>query len=59
MTLQRRHFELIAEIINDMDSSGDNYAVKCDTARHFAINLRNTNPNFNRARFLKACGVEQ
>ncbi len=53
MTMQRRHFELIAEAIQEL---GD-VAIRPFMARHFASKLAATNPNFNRARFLRACGV--
>lgn len=57
-TIQRRHYEAIARIIAEMDSSGDNHTVQVEVAKHFASELRYTNPNFNRDRFLKACGVQ-
>lgn len=60
MTMQRRHFELIAETIRDFALPGDNESSwrRALVARHFAHRLRATNPNFNEARFLRACGVE-
>lgn len=63
MTMQRRHFELIAETIASVDDS-ERYAdsvhpeAKRTFAYAFANKLRATNPNFNRDRFLRACGVE-
>ncbi len=59
MTMQRRHFELIAEIINsipayDTESGEDAREL---AAIKFASALRATNPSFNRDRFLRACGV--
>jgi hypothetical protein len=64
MTMQRRHFELIAETIKEMV---DDYANEPDhpyrdmgrvVAVRFASKLKSTNPQFNRDRFLRACGVE-
>lgn len=54
MTLQRRHFKLIAETIADFGYPADQRRL----AAHFANKLAATNPLFNRARFLRACGVE-
>lgn len=53
--MERRHFELIAKTIAD-------YGYPLDQRRlapHFARVLAHTNPNFNRARFLEACGVKE
>jgi D-Tyr-tRNAtyr deacylase len=61
MTMQRRHFELIAETIKDYSPSFSDAMDKRDrkmVAEHFAKALRTTNPQFNEARFLRACGVE-
>ncbi len=55
MTMQRRHYELIAEIIRDYGYPLDQK--RC--AEHFARHLVRTNSRFNRARFLRACGVEE
>jgi hypothetical protein len=64
--MQRRHFEVIANALNKSISrfsnspSGPWYmkeegrAICEDTADALA----STNPNFNRSRFLAACGVE-
>lgn len=53
-TMQHRHFAAIASILAGMpDEDGRDCA-----SRLFACELSRTNPNFNRARFLKACGVE-
>lgn len=65
MTMQRRHFELIAETLRAaLEAEGAQRNVR--TPRHalnalaydFADALAATNPNFNRARFLRACGVD-
>lgn len=62
MTMQRRHYELIAETIRDTlqhNACGEDQRDMMDTVAHnFCNALASTNPNFNRARFLKACGVE-
>lgn len=58
-SLEHRHFAVIAGIINrvrDHSPSSENRAD--DMARVFASELAATNPRFDRARFLKACGVE-
>lgn len=58
--MSRQDFELIAEVITGLfDSYGD----RCDVYRNmiaeaFADELADTNPRFDRARFLKACGVQ-
>lgn len=70
-TMEWRHFEAIAAIIRDMkgevtlaydieegDFGGPNDREVREVARYFAHRLPETNPNFNRARFLEACGVE-
>lgn len=60
MTMQRRHYELIAEIIRDLHNpeGSEPEAERAYIAHCFATALRSTNPNFNEARFLRACGVE-
>lgn len=62
MTMQRRHYELIAEAVRELDYTfpGGRFdgEHRRAVAQHFASRLRSTNPNFNEARFLKACGVE-
>lgn len=50
--LQHRHYAVIAGIIADLPS-----AMRGDVASEFARALA-TNPNFNRARFLRACGED-
>lgn len=58
MTMQRRHFEMIANSVRML--YGDlTKAQRQLVAERFADDLTRTNPNFNRARFLKACGVEE
>ena len=66
MTMQRRHFELIAEAIRELRiDNGASYNpsqpladfVRSPLAYTFAAKLSATNPNFDRARFLRACGI--
>jgi hypothetical protein len=55
MTMQRRHFELIAEIIaKELDGEHREKA-----AYAFAYALPITNGNFDSQRFLKACKVSE
>ena len=56
MTMQRRHFELIARTISE--ELPPNSEAQRLSALAFADMLASTNPNFDRARFLRACGVE-
>ena len=68
MTMQRRHFELIAEVLrgwtipaenmDDLPGEQETTSAAQGIAYDFAEALASTNPNFDRARFLKACGVE-
>lgn len=52
---QRRHFEWLAATIR----TAPLYDVeRGELARHFASALAFTNPQFNRERFLLACGVD-
>lgn len=50
--LEHRHFAVIAGIIADMPAQ-----YRRDVAETFAAGLEHTNPRFDRARFLRACGV--
>lgn len=63
MTMTRQHFALIADVLKDSlqhNACGEDQRAMCDTIAHnMASALRTTNPNFNRERFLKACGVDQ
>lgn len=56
--MQRRHFELIAEILNNY-ATGD--AAQRETVRAiaeaFASRLARENARFDRDRFLRACGI--
>lgn len=53
-TMEHRHFATIAAIIAKMPYPE---GVRVKLAEYFADELRHTNPRFDRARFLKACGV--
>lgn len=53
--MQHRHFATIAAIIRGM--AADVYGPE-QVATEFADRLCDTNPNFDRLRFLLACGVE-
>lgn len=65
MTMQRRHFELIAESLKKSSHHFSNSAsgpwTMSEASRRVCEDLADalggTNPQFNRARFLKACGV--
>lgn len=52
--MQHRHFATIATIIREM-SGGFSEEEREDIAVAFADRLRETNPNFDRDRFLRAC----
>src|SRR6266446_3321731 len=53
--LQHRH---IAFIANVLATSGESNDVKRRLANYFAQDLEKTNPNFDRARFFTAVGVD-
>ncbi|MBI1316394.1 hypothetical protein GC167_05980 [bacterium] len=56
--MQHRHFATVATIIADMKTSPRDNWTHTEIAGHFAALLRQTNANFDRDRFLRACGVE-
>lgn len=56
--MTHQHFALIAQTVRDLQSIMTPDKVD-ETARRFANVLWYTNPNFDRARFLAACGVEE
>lgn len=64
MQLQRRHFEFIAEQLRRNKPGGYDapdfatYDQWRSVVRSFASGLSTTNGNFDRDRFLRACGVE-
>lgn len=53
--MQHRHFATVATILRSYNFTAENRRNVCE---HFADELRKTNPRFDRARFLRACGVE-
>ena len=55
MVLTKRAFQCVANIIAGLNVSDD---LRQEIASKFAAQLELSNPNFNRARFLAACGVE-
>lgn len=58
-SMEHRHFATVAAIIKGMRRVGDSTSnFDADhVAHHFADELAPTNPRFDRARFLKACGL--
>ena len=58
-SLEHRHFATIAAIIASMEKIPNQehgfIDAREDVAEHFADKLAVTNPNFDRARFLRAC----
>lgn len=55
MTMQRRHFEMIAETIKDLrrEPAADQPTIEM-VAREFARALARTNPRFDTERFVEA-----
>ena len=51
-TLTRKHFELIASIVKNIE----NIDTRTSVAMDFAHALRAENPRFNVCRFVEACG---
>lgn len=58
MTMTSQHFQFIAEVLADANDTLTP-AARSILAREFARRLAETNPNFDRARFLEACGVSE
>jgi hypothetical protein len=57
--MTKKDFELIAAVLRDARLELSNYPHVIDwIAKDFARELRGTNANFNKERFLRACGVE-
>lgn len=52
---QHRPFAVIARIIQDYGYPQE----RSRLAQHFAVALSHTNPRFDRARFMRACGVQE
>lgn len=55
-TMEHRHFAVIALILADLTDTYDNPLTKGEVIEAFADALANTNPRFDRRRFLAACG---
>ena len=59
ISMQHRHFAFIANVIANMPDHAMALRVqKRSVASSFALALENTNPNFDRARFFSAVGVD-
>jgi hypothetical protein len=56
--MTRKDFQLIADVIKAHQDGGDNDYIIRGLATSFAIELAKTNPRFNKALFLKACGTK-
>jgi len=60
--MTRKDFQLIADVLKPWitrdGTPGVEDALCASIARDFADKLASTNPNFDRARFLSACGAE-
>lgn len=62
---QHRHFAFIAQTVAGFDPFPETYTedetnvIRREMARTFSRALASTNPNFDRARFLAACGVAE
>lgn len=54
-TFEHRHFARLAAILADMPIRWGQR--RGDVINHFADQLANTNPRFDRRRFLAACGI--
>ncbi len=54
--MTRKDFELIARVLKDIIQTDTRHLEYI--AAEFADALKSTNANFDRERFLKACGVE-
>ena len=50
--MTRKHFELIANIVKNIEDTNTRHAVTMD----FAHALRDENPRFNITQFVRACG---
>lgn len=61
--MDRKHFNTIAKIINDMEKVHNQehgfIDIRADVADEFANALVKTNPRFDRERFIQACLVEK
>lgn len=57
VTMERRHFEFLAEFVRV--HFGDTAATKHDIAHMLSVALQDTNPKFNKAKFVAACGCKE
>lgn len=55
--MTRKDFQLIARVIKESEGAVIDDLSRDGLAEMFADELASTNPAFDRARFLKACGV--
>jgi hypothetical protein len=55
--MTRKHFVLITSVFREAYTAEDQLGVRA-VAYRMADALARTNPRFDRARFLKACGIE-
>jgi hypothetical protein len=55
--MTRKHFELIAETINNLRADTLSDAEANNVAAKFAASLKGTNPRFREGQFMEACGV--
>lgn len=53
--MTKKDFELIARVISDWR---EQMGSPTDLVNHFASELAEENPRFDKAKFVKACGVE-
>ena len=58
-TFQRRHYEAIASVLDDLDGSkiGLSRGTHADICQSMADKFAADNPKFNRDRFMTACGA--
>lgn len=61
MNLQRRHFEFIASVLEGLapgntEMTKEEHKAICE---YFAVNLEDTNKDFNREFFMVACGAQE
>ena len=56
--MTRKDFQLIADVLQEVEGPICSTETRDQIATAFARALRTTNPQFDRERFLRACGVE-
>lgn len=58
--MTKKHFEMLAYLIRmNSDSQDRDYLHRMLFVENLSIYLAQINPGFDRARFYKACGLEQ